>query len=92
MVDALRFDCSEHSDPFDCHDALVVYNEVMNEYGLIIHDGTPSYLLIDRCPWCGTRLPDSVRDLWFDEIDALNLAEGMPPPSQFLTCAWRRRM
>lgn len=90
MVDALRFECEEHSDPFACADALIVYNEIMNEYGLIIHDGTASYLLIDCCPWCGTRLPASARDQWFDEVDALDLGDGVPPPAQFLSGAWRR--
>jgi hypothetical protein len=90
MVDALRFDCKTHADPFDCPDALLVYNEVMNEYGLIIHDGSASYLLIDRCPWCGMRLPQSAREKWFDEVDALELADGAPPPGRFLTSAWRR--
>ncbi len=91
MVDALQFDCDEHSDPFACADALLVYNEVMNEYGIVIHDGTASYLLIDRCPWCGTRLPESARDRWFDAVDALNLADGVSPPDRFLTSVWRQR-
>lgn len=91
MVDALHFDCDEHPNPFACADSLIVYNEVMNEYGIVIHDGTASYLLIDRCPWCGTRLPESARDRWFDAVDALNLADGLPPPDQFLTSAWRQR-
>lgn len=90
MVDALRFDCKDHEDPFACADSLIVYNEVMNEYGLIIHDGTASYVLIDRCPWCGTRLPQSLRDEWFDAVDALDLEDGVPPPERFLSSAWRR--
>ena len=28
MVKALEFDCDQHSDPFACADALIVYNEV----------------------------------------------------------------
>lgn len=90
MVDALDFDCKEHADPFACGDALLIYNDVMNEYGLIIHDGTASYVLIDRCPWCGTQLPQSARDVWFDQIDALELDAGAPPPPRFLSSAWRR--
>ncbi|MBS0251905.1 MAG: hypothetical protein JSR78_12670 [Proteobacteria bacterium] len=90
MVDALRFECRDHDDPFACADSLIVYNEVMNEYGLIIHDGTASYVLIDHCPWCGTHLPQSLRDEWFDAVDALDLEDGVPPPARFLSSAWRR--
>jgi hypothetical protein len=90
MVDALHFDCDKHPDPFACPDSLLIYNDVMNEYGLIIHDGTTSYVLIDRCPWCGTRLPQSAREIWFDQIDALELDVGVPPPQRFLSSAWRR--
>jgi hypothetical protein len=91
MVDALDFRCSHHKTPFECADALVVYNEIMNEFGIIIHDGTASYLLIDRCPWCGTRLPQSARDAWFERVDALELPENATPPLEFLPGAWRRR-
>jgi hypothetical protein len=92
MVKALEFDCEQHSDPFACADSLVIYNEVMNEYGLIIHDGTESYLLIDHCPWCGTKLPESARDAWFDAVDALALGDGIDPPMDYFTGAWRRRI
>ncbi len=90
MADALFFDCNLHADPFACPDALIIHNDVMNEYGLIIHDGTASYVLIDRCPWCGTSLPQSARDMWFDQVDALDLGADVPPPARFLTSAWRR--
>jgi hypothetical protein len=69
----------------------MIYNEVMHEYGLIIHDGSASYLLIDRCPWCGTRLPVSLRDRWFDAVDALDLPDGVDPPAKYLTGEWWRR-
>jgi len=91
MVKALEFDCSLHADPFECGDAIVIYNEVMNEYGLIIHDGSASYVLIDNCPWCGTRLPESLRDKWFDAVDALDLGDGVDPPAKYLSGEWRRR-
>ena len=42
MQAALAFDCEQHSDPFACADALVVYNEVLDEYGIPVHDGGAS--------------------------------------------------
>jgi hypothetical protein len=92
MAKSLEFDCAQHIDPFECADALVIYNEIMDEYGIIIHDGSASYILIDHCPWCGTRLPASARDKWFDAVDALDLGDGVDPPPKYLTSAWRRRI
>ena len=57
MASALAFDCNQHADPFECADHLVVYNEVFDEFGIVVHDGGPSYVLIAHCPWCGTRGP-----------------------------------
>ncbi|MFJ7974350.1 DUF6980 family protein [Peribacillus sp. NPDC096379] len=49
----------------------IYYNDKFGEYGLIIHDGGTSSLIIDDCPWCGTKLPDSKSDLWFDTLEQL---------------------
>lgn len=88
MRAALAFACDQHADPFECADALIVYNEIFDEYGLPVHDGGASYVLISHCPWCATRLPDSQRDRWFDEIDALGIDEESLP-EKYLTAAWR---
>lgn len=48
--------CDIHSDPFDCPDNIVVYNEMTNVYGIIIHDGGQSFIQITYCPWCGNKL------------------------------------
>lgn len=58
----------------------MVYNEVFDEFGLIVHDGGQSYVLIQHCPWCATRLPESQRDRWFDEEN---------PPLAYTTREWR---
>ncbi|MDX2307359.1 MAG: hypothetical protein NW216_03890 [Hyphomicrobium sp.] len=89
MQAALDFTCPEHTNPFDCADALVVYNEVFDEFGLVVHDGGPSYILIAHCPWCGTRLPPTWRDRWFDETEAL-LARSGKIPDCYFSGAWRR--
>lgn len=92
MRGALDFACEQHADPFACADALMVYNEVFDEYGIPVHDGGASYVLIAYCPWCGARLPASQRDRWFDETDGLlgqDQDEAKLPPA-FLSGAWRR--
>ena len=49
--------CTIHDNPFDCPDCLVFYDDTRNAYGIIIHDGSESYVEINYCPWCGKRLP-----------------------------------
>ena len=48
--------CPVHTDPFECPDCLIYINK-HNNYGIIIHDGGESYILINYFPWCGTKLP-----------------------------------
>ena len=91
MAKAVANDCIEHADDgFACADLLVAYSPVFDEYGLLIHDGGASMLLISHCPWCGTKLPGSARDRWFDELEAM----GLDPitddiPDAYRSAEWR---
>ena len=93
MDAALDHGCREHDDPFACPDALVIHHAPFGEWGLIVHDGGPSYVLISHCPWCGADLGASRRDEWFDTLEAMGIdapnAGNVPP--EFLTADWRRR-
>lgn len=93
MEQKANYKCIEHSNPFDCPDNLIYYNEQFNEYGLIIHDGGNSSLHIDYCPWCGRKLPDSKRDLWFDMLEQLGYDDPFEQdiPRQFKTDEWYRK-
>ncbi|MBC7494763.1 MAG: hypothetical protein H7221_07125 [Flavobacterium sp.] len=57
------------SSDYDNLDTSIVYVEKFNEYGLKICDGGSSNILIEFCPWCGEKLPNSKREKWFDEIE-----------------------
>jgi hypothetical protein len=61
MEERLKLDCSQPEDVFECPDSLVYYADRSNEYGLIVHDGGTSYVVIEYCPWCGAKLPESKR-------------------------------
>ena len=37
-------------------DAIVRFNKKTKDYGIPIHDGGNSFIEIEFCPWCGTRL------------------------------------
>ncbi len=57
MDQAVHYRCPNHPNPFECPDNLVCYSEEREEYGLIVHDGSESYVVIEFCPWCGKHLP-----------------------------------
>ena len=78
MADKLSYKCDKHTDPFDCPDAITYYSPRFDEYGAIIHDGWSSYIGVDYCPWCGGKLAESKRELWFDRLKGL----GYDNPSE----------
>ena len=93
MAAALKFDCDQHADPFECADTVLVYHEPFEEYGVPIRDGGPSYLVISHCPFCGAKLPESGRHAWFHAIEA-DGHEDTPfseLPDKYRTAAWRRQ-
>lgn len=47
--------CKIHESRSDCPDALMAY--VRGGYGLQDHDGGSSFIEIQYCPWCGSKLP-----------------------------------
>jgi len=65
MTDAL-------SDPI----LPVEYDEVFREYSISECGDSSIMQLFSYCPWCGTRLPMSLRDAWFDRLDDLGLEPG----------------
>lgn len=81
-------------DAFGRHPAcLVFYSPALREYGLFDHDrsgeGTTSVSGIGFCPWCGARLPGSLRDRWFEEVEALGIDPGGDEvPERFRSSAW----
>jgi hypothetical protein len=83
--------CDQHFDRYDCPDMLIGYTPEYREYGLIVHDGGHSTVVIAYCPWCGTQLPASLRDEWFDRLDRLGLDPGDPAtPEPMRSDAWWR--
>jgi hypothetical protein len=62
MESQLNLRCDQHPDPLDCADILIFHSEQLDEYGIIIHDGGSSYSVIQYCPWCGIKLPESKRE------------------------------
>jgi hypothetical protein len=93
MTAQISYRCAQHVEPFVCPDVLITYEQRFDEYGIIIHDGGSSAIMIAYCPWCGTALPDSKRDRWFETLEALGFDDpGVQSiPISFATDAWYRQ-
>lgn len=70
--------------------ALAKARHIASTVGDHLHHAlTLSYIVIKFCPWCGQKLPSSLRDEWFSKIEALNLEPNDPKiPAELLTGAW----
>lgn len=53
--------CTEHTDPFECPDIMIVANLDRPRFGLPIRDGGSAFIEIRHCPWCGIELPSDSR-------------------------------
>jgi hypothetical protein len=79
---------------YDCPDNLITYVSKMDEYGIVIHDGGSSYIKIEFCPWCGAKLPESKRDLWFETLSGMGYkfpAGEDNLPEEFETDEWWKK-
>jgi hypothetical protein len=50
MTRAVNARCEMHPDPFDCADNLIYYSPRDDDYGIIVHDGGSSFIVIAYCP------------------------------------------
>lgn len=67
----------------------VIYTPKFREFGMEILDGGSSSLLLKFCPWCGRRLPESLRDAWFERLEQLGVDPyGQEVPAEFSDQRW----
>jgi hypothetical protein len=90
MREQINFKCVDHPNTSECPDKLIGYSPIFDEYGILIHDGGSSSISIKFCPWCGTKLPESKRDLWFDTLEELGFDDPFIQdiPKEFETDEW----
>ena len=62
MRSNVEYTCDMHADRSDCGDCIIDHWPSSNRYGIMIHDGGSSMIIIGYCPWCGTKLPDPDND------------------------------
>ncbi len=75
-------------------DELILFDERYDDYVIPVRasEGASIVQRIDYCPWCGVKLPDSLRSKWFDELEAM----GIDPmhdaiPLQYKSGAWKSK-
>ncbi len=90
MKNKSTLNCMEHNNVNECPDVLIKYNSKFDEYGLKINDGGSSVLLINFCPFCGLKLPESKRDEWFSVLENMGFNEPTEEkiPDEFNSSEW----
>ena len=61
------------------------------EYGLICQgEDNRARQTIHYCPWCGARLPNSLKDQWFESLEKLGIDDPWDQdiPDEFKTEEW----
>ncbi len=71
MKQEVEFVCPTCEDALQCPDKLLYNSSIFDEYGILIHDGSGTYEIIEYCSWCGKKLPGSKRDEWFDALEKM---------------------
>lgn len=72
----------------------IQYGEVFDEYGIPCAEDGVSVILIDHCPWCGKKLPESKREEWFDKLEKLGFYDPLfddDIPEEFKSAQWREK-
>jgi hypothetical protein len=101
-MDVSRYCCTEmvfylsegiDTDPYDNPDVIIVHNIKFDEYGIPIQDGGTSFIKIKHCPWCGSKLPESKRDLWWDTLKNLGFDNPFEQeiPKEFDSDEWYKQ-
>jgi len=97
LVPELQADSSPHpcdgmARALDDLSIPLAYNDKFREHSIPIQDGGSSVAIIQFCPFCGAKLPDSLRDEWFERLDQLGLEPDSPElPLDLRSGAWWRR-
>ena len=84
-----NFCCDELFNFTSSGELGLIYLDKFREFGIQYRDGGTSYQHIKFCPFCGTRLPSSLRDKWFDEIEKAGIDPwGEEVPELYETSKW----
>jgi uncharacterized protein DUF6980 len=80
MTSQANHRCDEHPNALECSDLFVYYSPAFREYGIVNHKEGEIVVIIFR-PWCGSRLPESLRGKWLEELTSCGIdpwQDGVP--------------
>lgn len=60
-------------------DFPLIYKPKYRQYGILYFDQR-SYVRIEFCPFCGQKLPESLRDEYFARLEEMGLSLENAPP------------
>ncbi len=70
----------------------ITYNKVFDEYSIRILEDSVSVMLLNYCPWCGKRLPNSKREKWVEHLEKIGienpLLQNANIPNKFKSDDW----
>ena len=71
-------------------DHLIDYFPKFREYGISVQDGGSSHVEIAYCPWCGFKLPISLREEWFKQLEGRGYTDPVLDqiPVEFQSDEW----
>jgi hypothetical protein len=80
--------CGQMQTHIDSNELHLNFMPKLREYGVDYADGGTSSQTIQFCPWCGSKLPLSLRVQWFEELDRLDLEPNDDLPAELKDDTW----
>jgi len=65
--------CSEMQEYLDEGKVGICYIPFAREYGIYLKGAPLRFEVIKYCPWCGSKLPEPLREAWGDLLDVMEL-------------------
>lgn len=88
-MNKIAFCCGRMTDAISSDEIPIIYVPEFREFGIRVLDGGSSFIELLFCPWCGQRLPESLRDRWFDELERRGIDPATEEiPSEFSDERW----
>jgi hypothetical protein len=85
----MNFCCDRMRSAIEDPEIPIIYIPKFREFGVRVLDGGTSNIGLLFCPWCGQKLPESLRDFWFDELERLGIdPTGDEIPTEFCDERW----